>query len=51
MDCYPLKLSYHIVHYHFGERLIGAFHKPNLPAGIIAETGEIMITRTPALEF
>ncbi|MEZ4631082.1 MAG: type I phosphomannose isomerase catalytic subunit [Deinococcales bacterium] len=42
MDCYPLKLSYHIRHYHFGERLIESkLHKPNLPAGIIAETWEI----------
>ncbi len=42
MHWYPLKLTAHIRHYVFGDRLIPEhLHKPGLPDGIIAETWEI----------
>ncbi len=40
MNFYPLKLSYHIRNYYFGEELI-LDYKNNLPKGRIAETWEI----------
>ncbi|MBD1911433.1 MULTISPECIES: type I phosphomannose isomerase catalytic subunit [unclassified Leptolyngbya] len=42
MNWYPIKLTAHVRHYAFGERLIpDRLHKQNMPEGIIAETWEI----------
>ncbi|HEY8285775.1 MAG TPA: type I phosphomannose isomerase catalytic subunit [Chloroflexota bacterium] len=42
MDWYPIKLTAHIRTYAFGERLIPErLGKPDLPAGVVAETWEI----------
>ncbi len=42
MDAYPIKLTYHVRAYAFGERLIPEMlGKKDLPAGTIAETWEI----------
>ena len=42
MDAYPIKLSYHVRDYYFGERLIPEkLGKRGLPEGIVAETWEV----------
>ncbi|MGH2412038.1 MAG: type I phosphomannose isomerase catalytic subunit [Chloroflexota bacterium] len=42
MDWYPIKLTAHVRTYAFGERLIPEqLGKPDLPAGVVAETWEI----------
>jgi mannose-6-phosphate isomerase len=42
MNWYPIKLTFHVRQYAFGERVIGdRLHKQNLPDGIVAETWEI----------
>src|SRR4051812_47349150 len=42
MTWYPIKLTAHIRTYSFGERLIAdRLGKPNLPAGVVAETWEV----------
>ncbi len=42
MDRYPIKLSYHVRDYYFGERLIpDMLGKRDVPEGVVAETWEI----------
>ena len=42
MDAYPIKLSYHVRDYYFGERLIPEMlGKQDAPEGVVAETWEI----------
>ncbi|HET7479467.1 MAG TPA: type I phosphomannose isomerase catalytic subunit [Rubrobacteraceae bacterium] len=42
MDAYPIKLSYHVRSYYFGERLIpNLLGKRGVPEGTVAETWEI----------
>ena len=42
MDAYPIKLSYHVRDYYFGERLIPELlGKSDAPEGVVAETWEI----------
>ncbi|CAN5647226.1 N/A [soil metagenome] len=42
MECYPIKLTYHVRAYSFGERLIPEMlGKTDVPDGIVAETWEI----------
>lgn len=42
MDAYPIKLSYHVRDYYFGERLIPEMlGKEDAPDGVVAETWEI----------
>ena len=42
MDAYPIKLSYHVRDYYFGERLIPEMlGKSDAPEGVVAETWEI----------
>jgi mannose-6-phosphate isomerase len=42
MDAYPIKLSYHVRDYYFGERLIpDLLGKEGAPEGVVAETWEI----------
>ena len=42
MDAYPIKLSYHVRDYYFGERLIPELlGKVDAPEGVVAETWEI----------
>lgn len=42
MDTYPIKLTYHVRSYYFGERLIpDLLGKRSAPAGVVAETWEI----------
>ena len=42
MDAYPIKLSYHVRDYYFGERLIPEMlGKRDAPDGVVAETWEI----------
>jgi mannose-6-phosphate isomerase len=42
MDTYPIKLTYHVRSYYFGERLIpDLLGKRGAPAGVVAETWEI----------
>lgn len=42
MDAYPIKLTYHVRNYYFGERLIPTLlGKSDVPEGIVAETWEI----------
>ncbi|CAN5825947.1 class I mannose-6-phosphate isomerase [soil metagenome] len=42
MNCYPIKLSYHVRSYSFGERLIPQMlNKTDVPDGVVAETWEI----------
>ncbi|QIN83752.1 mannose-6-phosphate isomerase [Rubrobacter tropicus] len=42
MESYPIKLTYHVREYSFGERLIPEkLGKENLPDGVVAETWEI----------
>ena len=42
MDWYPLKLSFHVRTYTFGERLIPTrLGKQEVPDGVVAETWEI----------
>jgi mannose-6-phosphate isomerase len=49
MDWYPIKLTPHVRHYTFGERLIPErLGKANVPGGIIAETWEISDYRDTA---
>lgn len=49
MDWYPIKLTAHIRHYKFGERLIPErLGKSGVPGGIIAETWEISDYRDTA---
>src|SRR5579872_5861467 len=49
MDWYPIKLTSHVRHYRFGERLIPErLGKSGVPGGIIAETWEISDYRDTA---
>lgn len=42
MNCYPIKLTYHVRAYYFGERLIPELiGKKDVPDGVVAETWEI----------
>ena len=42
VDAYPIKLSYHVRDYYFGERLIPEMlGKRDAPEGVVAETWEI----------
>ncbi|MDQ4105590.1 MAG: mannose-6-phosphate isomerase, partial [Actinomycetota bacterium] len=42
MNCYPIKLTYHVRAYAFGERLIPELlGKEGVPDGVVAETWEI----------
>ncbi|HSL01057.1 MAG TPA: class I mannose-6-phosphate isomerase [Rubrobacteraceae bacterium] len=42
MDTYPIKLTYHVRSYYFGERLIpDLLGKRDAPAGVVAETWEV----------
>ena len=42
MDAYPIKLTYHVRSYYFGERLIpDLLGKSDAPEGVVAETWEI----------
>jgi len=42
VDAYPIKLSYHVRDYYFGERLIPELlGKSDAPEGVVAETWEI----------
>ena len=41
MNCYPIKLTYHVRAYAFGERLIPEMLKTEVPDGVVAETWEI----------
>ncbi len=42
MDTYPIKLSYHVRAYYFGERLIPEkLDKGDVPEGVVAETWEV----------
>jgi mannose-6-phosphate isomerase len=42
VDAYPIKSSYHVRDYYFGERLIPEMlGKSDAPEGVVAETWEI----------
>ena len=42
MNVYPIKLTYHVRSYYFGERLIPALlGKRDAPEGVVAETWEV----------
>ncbi len=42
MDAYPIKLTFHVRSYAFGERLIpDLLGKPGVPEGVVAETWEV----------
>jgi mannose-6-phosphate isomerase class I len=42
MDAYPIKLTYHVRDYYFGERLIpDILGKRDAPEGVVAEIWEI----------
>jgi hypothetical protein len=42
MNAYPIKLTYHVRSYYFGERLIPELlGKKDAPEGVVAETWEV----------
>lgn len=51
MNAYPIKLTYHVRDYYFGERLIPEnFGKPETPEGVVAETWEVSDYRDASVD-
>jgi len=51
MNAYPIKLTYHVRNYYFGERVIpDLYGKPDAPDGVVAETWEVSAYRDDQID-